>query len=136
MGGCLPFLPPRMSHAAAVGTEFPTRGESLATAFGGGARTEPKPVRTSLIAASPELSVSGDRLGGLMLQRVLEHVGDDRQLENFRSVRALQDGLPHRRRPPKERGSVGKQRLGGAMHRSKVERLKRRAVDKGLIGDD
>jgi hypothetical protein len=59
-------------------------------------RTEPKPVGAPLIAASPELTVSGDRLRELMLQCVFEHVGNDSQLEGLQFLATLleQPGFP------------------------------------------
>jgi len=87
-------VPPRPRDAAAIGTEFTARGVGPAT-FACCARPAPKPVRASLIAASPELPVSCDRLDGLIPQRVLEHVGEERRLENFGSVRGPENRRCH-----------------------------------------
>ena len=87
----------RMSDATAIRTEFPARREGLAPAFGGRARTEPKPVLALLIAASSELTVSGDSLGGLMLQRIFQQVWENCQLKSFRSLQGPLDGLVHHR---------------------------------------
>jgi hypothetical protein len=101
-----------MSDATAIRTEFTARREGLARAFRGRSGPESKPVRALLIAASSELTISGDRLGGLKLENVFEKVGDKRPLESLRSVRGLQNGPVHRG-PPKGSASLVKDRRGG-----------------------
>ena len=59
---CFLLLPPCVGDAAAVGAKFAANGM--------GPLTQSKPVRAPFVAAPAPLIVTGDRLGGLVQQRV------------------------------------------------------------------